>query len=99
MVLRIGIFNVSFIEQRVDIFNVYTINVITLSKPCAQILTRAISNIVKFYAWQVFSIKVITSNMCWILLGFFKPSPEWDNVTTTAMHIKLTRNTNMSVYD
>ena len=48
-VLRIGIFKVSFIEQQVDIFNVYTINLITLSKPCTQILTRAISNIVKLY--------------------------------------------------
>jgi hypothetical protein len=68
-VLRIGIFKVFFIEKHVDILNVYTINVITLSKPCTQILTRAISNIVKLYAWQVLSIKVMTSNICWILLG------------------------------
>ena len=98
-VLRTGIFKVFFIEKQVDILNVYTINVITLSKPCTQILTRAISNIVKLYACQVLSTKVITNNGCWIFMDFFKPSPEWDNVTTTAMHIKMTRNKNMSVYD
>jgi len=28
-----------------------------------------------------------------------KPSPEWDVFTTTTMHMKLTRNKNISVYD
>ena len=69
---------------------------ITLSKPCTQILTRAINNIVKLYAWQVFSIKVFTSYRCWIFLGFSKPSPEWDVFTTTAIHIKITRNNKMN---
>jgi hypothetical protein len=30
-------------------------------------------------------------------MSSFKPSPEWDVLTTTAMHIKLTRNKNISV--
>jgi len=41
----------------------------------------------------------MTSNRCWILQGFYKPSPERNNATTTAMHIKITRNKNISVYD
>jgi hypothetical protein len=94
-----GILKLFFIEKRVDMFNVYAINVIALSKPRTQILTRAISNIVKLYVWQLFSIKVITGYSCWKRLVSFKPSPEWDVVTTTAMHIKITRIKNISVYD
>jgi hypothetical protein len=89
----------SFIEKRVDIFNVYTINLITLSKPSTQILTRANSNIVKLYFMQVFSMKVFTSYRYIKRMVSFKPSPEWDVTATTAIHIKRTRNKNMSVYD
>ena len=87
----------SFIEKRVDIFNVYTINLITLSKPSTQILTTAISNIVKWYFMQVFSMKVFTSYRYIKRMVSFKPSP--DVTATTAIHIKRTRNKNMSVYD
>ena len=37
----VGIFNLFFMEKMVDIFNVHAINLITLSKPSTQILTRA----------------------------------------------------------
>ena len=94
-----GILKLFFIEKRVDIFNVYAINLIALSKQSTQILTRAISNIVKLYVWQLFSIKVITGYSCWKRLDSFKPSPEWDVLTTTTMHIKITRIKNISVYD
>ena len=94
-----GIFKLFIIEKRVDIVHACVINLITLSKPSTQILTKAISNIVKLYVMQVFSINVIASNICIERMISFKPSPEWQVVTTTAMHIKLTINKNISVYD
>ena len=42
-----GIFKLFFIEKRVDIFNVFAINLITLSKRSTQILTKATSDIAK----------------------------------------------------
>ena len=92
-----GNFKLLFRENRVDIFNVCAINLITLSKPSTQILTKAISNIVKLYIRQVFAIKVVTSYRCCERLVSFKPSPEWDVITATAMHIKLSRNKKKSV--
>ena len=80
-------------------FNGYTKYLITLSKPSTQILTRAINNIGKLYVRQVFSIKVITGYRCCKRLVSVKPSPEWDVMTTTTIHIKITRNKNISVYD
>jgi len=94
-----GIFKLFFREKRVDIVHPCAINLITLSKRSTQILTKAISNIVKLYVRQVFSIKVITSYRCCERMISFQPSPERDVITTTAMHIKLTRNKNISVYD
>jgi hypothetical protein len=93
-----GIFKLFFIEKRVDIFHACVINLITLSKPSTQILTKAISNIVKLYVMQVFSIKVIASYRCCERMISFKPSPEWEIITTTAMHIKLTRNKNICLW-
>ena len=80
-------------------FHACAINLIALSKPSTQILTKAISSIVKLNVRQVISIKVITSYICCKRLVFFKISPEWDVITATAMHIKLTRNKQISVYD
>jgi hypothetical protein len=94
-----GIFKLFFIEKRVDIFHACAINLTTLSKRSTQILTKAIRKIVKLNAKQVFYIKVIASYICCERMISSKPSPEWDVLTTTAMHIKLTRNTNISVYD
>jgi hypothetical protein len=41
----VGIVNLFFIDKMVDIFNVHAINLITLSKPSTQILTRATNKI------------------------------------------------------
>jgi hypothetical protein len=62
------------------------------------ILTKAISNIVQLYITQVFSIKVTTSYRYCKRMVSFNPSPEWDIMTTTAMHIKLSRNKTKSLY-
>ena len=48
----------------------------------------------------MFSIEVITSYRYSNILDSFKPFPEWDVITTTAMHIKSTRNKKkLSDYD
>jgi hypothetical protein len=44
-------------------------------------------------------MKVFTSYRYIKRMVSFKPSPEWDVTATTAIHIKRTRNKNMSVYD
>jgi hypothetical protein len=88
-----------FHRKQVYTFNVFALHLITLSKPSTQILTKAISSIGRFEVIQVFSIIVITRYRQWKLLVSFKPSPQWDATTTTAIHVKLTRNKNISVYD
>jgi len=42
----VGIFNLFFMDKMVDIFNVHAIDLITLSKPSTQILTRATTKII-----------------------------------------------------
>jgi hypothetical protein len=49
-----------FHRKQVYTFNVFAIHLITLSKPSTQILTKAISSIVRLQVIQVFSIIVIT---------------------------------------
>ena len=42
----VGIFNLFCMDKMIDIFNVHAINLITLSKPSTQILTRATNKII-----------------------------------------------------
>ena len=88
-----------FHRKQIYTINVFAIHVITLSKPSTQILTKAISSMGRFQIIQVFSIIVIASYRQWKLLVSYKPSPGWEATTTTAIHVKLTRNKNISVYD
>jgi hypothetical protein len=55
----------------------------------AQILIKAIGKIIWLWVGQFFTIIVITSYWCWKRLVSFQPSPEWDVITITAMHIKI----------